>query len=292
MKLLNFGELVKALRQNSLDEDGIYLSREKLSEIVHLSPHQLGRLERGSRKYLDNQTLGLLANAFKLTALERREFYIAALGISDDDNKSHLSTEAQLKELLRLLGKMQAPAFIMDVYADMIAANSRLLKLLMITPDLLAYAKTIPAGFNVLNFIYSSESGFKTMIGPRWKEYAVIELLLFRRSTLRFRHTEYFKHLLSILLKEKEFDIDWYASHIEKERYGLTYVHYEYLHPGYGPLSYLITETVVNTDNDNLYLIIYNAMDNRSADVFSRLSGSEESYVQKMASWPEKTIIK
>lgn len=292
MKLINFGELVKALRQNSLDEDGIYLSREKLSEIVHLSPHQLGRLERGSRKYLDSQTLGLLADAFKLTALERREFYIAALGLSDKYIQDHFNTEEQFQGLLHLLDKTQNPAFIMDVYADMVAANSRLLKLLMITPDLLDYAKTIPAGFNVLNFIYSSESGFKAMIGPRWKEYAVIELLLFRRSTLRFRHTAYFKHLLSTLLKEKEFDIDWYASHIKKEIYGLTYVHYEYVHPGYGPLSYLITETVVITNNDNLYLVIYNAMDNRTADVFSGLGEPEESYVQKMASWPEKIVIK
>ncbi len=291
MDFVEFGKIVRALRQNNIDENGNTLSRERLSESIHLTPHQLGRLERGDRKYLESETLDLLANAFNLTAFERNEFYLAALGILDEMNHEQEKPDEKFDELVHILEKLIAPAFIIDAYADMVAANSSLFKLLMITPEMLDYAKTIPAGFNILNFIYSPLSGFKEMIGPKWREYAKVEILLFRRSSLRYRHTYYFDHILKTLLKEKDFSIDWYTSHIRQEQYDATYVHYEYLHPCYGSLSYLITETVVNSRSGNLYLVVYNPMDEPTAAVFHSLIKPEERSAKKLAGWPEKVII-
>lgn len=292
MDFVEFGKIVRALRRNNYDENGNTLSRERLSELVHLTPHQLGRLERGDRKYLENDTLELLANAFKLTTLEKDEFYLAALGMPDELAHDRERPDQKLEELLAVLEKLTSPAFIIDVYADLVAANNSFFKLLMITPELLEYAKTIPAGLNILNFMYSPLSGFKEMIGPKWREYGRVEILLFRRASLRYRHTPYFEHILKTLLKEKEFSIDWYASHIRQEQYDATYVHYEYSHPCYGPLSYLITETVINTRSGNLYLVVYNPMDEPTTAVFNNLIMPEARSAQKITSWPDKVIIK
>lgn len=289
---VRFGKIVRALRLSHIDESGNVLSRERLSGLVHLTPHQLGRLERGDRKYLENDTLALLANAFKLTPLERDEFYLAALGMPDEIAHHREQPDHKLEELLKILEKLMIPAFVIDVYADLVAANSRFFKLLMITPELLELAKTVPSGFNILNFMYSPLSGFQEMIGSKWREYARVEILLFRRSSLRYRHTPYFADTLNTLLREKEFSIDWYASHIRQEKYAATYVHYDYDHPSYGALSYLIMETVVSTRSGNLYLIIYNPMENQTTAVFDNLIEPEERYAIKLSAWPEKVIIK
>jgi len=290
MNLAEFGLLVKTLRQSNHDEYGKRWTRESLSEKIHLTPHQLGRLERGDRKYLDNITLQFLAESLNLTALEQKELLLAAIGLPDKEIYGLAEREVSFSEITDPLEKVLMPAFIMDVYADMIAANSALLKLWMLTPELLAYAETIPAGFNVVNFMYSSQSGFKAMIGPRWREYALIEIYLFRRSSLRFRHTAYFQHVFQTLLKEKEFDIDWYSSHRNTTHYNFTYVDYSYVHPFYGPLSYLITETGISTIKDNLYLIVYNPLDDKTASVFKELIEPDNFHVRKMADWPEKII--
>ena len=287
----DFGRLVKALRQSSVDESGNRLTREKLSEMIHLTPFQLGRIERGERKHLDIQTLQLLAKSLNLTDLEQKEFLYAPIGLAEMKMSRFAEKGTAINDLFCPLDKLLLPAFIMDVYADMVAANSPLLKLWMLTPELLAYSETIPAGFNVLNFMYSPLSGFKAMIGPQWRKYALTEISLFRRASLRYRHTDYFQYIINTLLKENDFEIDWYASQKPAPQYNINYVHYDYVHPAYGPLSYLITETIIHAGTDNLYLISYNPLDERTISVFTDLVEPGNFYVQKIAGWPEKKII-
>ncbi len=291
MNLTEFGLLVKTLRNSSFDEYGNRWTRENLSRAVHLSADQLGRLERGERKYLDNQTLQLLADCFNLTNLERKEFYLAAVGLSDNELYARLEPDIQLNKLISTLESLNIPGFIIDVYADIIAANKAVINLMCLTPDIINYARTIPAGFNLINYIYSSSFGCKEIFGPLWREMATIEVLLFRRSSLRYRHTEYFSYLLKALLKEKEFDIDWYSSHRNTDHYDLTYERFVYDHPRYGPLNYTATETVVNSKKGDLYLVLYNPADSETETVFSGLRGTGDNTVQKLAGWPEKSMI-
>ncbi len=262
-----------------------------MSKAVHLTPHQLGRLERGDRKYLDTQTLELLAKAFSLTNLEKREFFTAAVGLSDRVLFSKEEPETQLNRLIRTMEQVSVPAFALDVYGDFVVANKISMDLFCITQELLDYAHTIPIGFNVMKFIYSSEFGFKNIIGPGWRRMASIEMLLFRRATLRYRHTEYFDYLLKNLLKEKQFDIDWYTSHRSPEAYDFTYEKFEYNHPRYGPISYIATESVVNTRAGDLYMLIYNPSDKITTDLFQELRGNGNNSVKKLAAWPEKKMV-
>ena len=289
--MTEFGLLVKALRKSSMDEYGKRWTRESLSKAIHLTPNQLGRLERGDRKHLDNQTLELLAKAFKLTNLEQKEFFIAASGLKDEVLFQNEIPEYQLKNLISLMESLQVPAFALDAYGDIIAANTSAINFFCVTEELIGYALTIPAGLNHIRFMYSSKYGFKDIVGPCWREAAIIEMYLFRRSTLRYRHTDYFNYLFKALLKEKDFDIDWYASQRNPSFKNLTYEAFNYDHSRYGPISYTATETIVNTREGDLYLIMYNSTDKLTTKVFYSLNGPGKNHVKKLASWPEKEIL-
>ncbi len=291
INLTEFGLLVKALRKSSVDQYGNRWTRESLSEAIHLTPNQLGRLERGDRKYLDAQTLQLLASALNLTSLEQKEFFMAAVGFRNEALFNQEEPEQQLNLLISLMESLEIPAFAIDPYGDIVAANTSSLNLFLLTSELVDYAHTIPGGLNSLYFLYSADFGFKKMIGPSWREVAEIEILLFRRSTLRYRHTEYFDYIFKILLKEKQFDIDWYASHRNNRHHDLTCEVFEYDHPRYGQLCYIATETIIYTQKGDLYLILYNPANQATSNVFSKLKGQNKNHTRKLASWPEKIMV-
>lgn len=282
--------LVKALRKNGVDEFGNRWTRESLSQSIHLTPHQLGRLERGDRKYLDTQTLQLLAKSLNLTNLEEKEFLTAAVGLSDEYLFGREEPEKQLNDLISMMEELKVPAFAIDVFGDIVAVNRSSLNLFCITEELIDYARTLPLGYNHMKFVYASEFGFKDIIGYHWRKVATIEILLFRRSTLRYRHTDYFDYIFKNLLKEKQFDIDWYTSHRNPEYYDLTFEKFDYRHPRYGPLCYIATETIMNTKKGDLYLLVYNPANNETISIFEDIR-SQDSGIIRLADWPEKVEL-
>ncbi len=290
MELNDFGLIVKALRKNSFDYNGNRWTRESLSRAVHLTEDQLGRLERGDRKYLDNQTLMLLANSFNLTILERKEFFYAALGLKDEVLFKLEEPETQLSGILNTMEKLQVPAFLTDVYADIVSANKAVLDLYQINPGMLKRLRKTPAGFNQLYLIYSDIYGLKDLIGPQWSDAAIMTLLEFRRSSLRYRHTNYFHYLFNTLLKEKQFELDWYSCHRSHDNYDSTYERFEYEHPFFGPLLYTATETMIHTMQGELKLVLYNPANPETIAVFEELMKYGGTKIFQLAGWPEKKI--
>ncbi len=267
------------------------MTRESLSRAIHLTPNQLGRLERGDRKYLDTHTLQLLAKALNLTNLEQREFFLAAVGQTDNHLFNQEKPEKQLNNLVHLMERLQVPAFTMDPYGDIVAVNASCLNLFLLTPELIDYFRSYPIAFNNMYYMYSPDLGYKDLVGPIWQEVVEIEMLLFRRSTLRYRHTAYFKYVFQELNKFDQFDIDWYTSHKKTKNYDLTYEPFDYDHPRYGPLSYIATETIISTQKGDLYLIIYTPADQVTSEVFRKLKTSDKNHTSKLASWPDKKIL-
>ena len=287
MKLNDFGLIVKYLRKNSFDKEGNRWTRETLSRAVHLTEDQLGRLERGDRKYLDNQTLMLLADSFNLTSLERKEFFYAALGLKDEELFNQETPETQLLNLFETLEQLQAPLYLIDVYSDLVAANKAIKDLFQLNMEEVNNFRQSPLGLNLLHLIYSPQFGLKDLIGPDWREAAMMAILEFRRSSLRYRHTNYFQYLLNSLLENKHFKMDWSSSHRFSDYYDLTYEHFEYEHPGFGPLAYTATETIINTMKGELNLIIYNPADSNTVSVFNELFKNAGNQVLQLAGWPK-----
>jgi len=290
MNLSNFGKLVKALRHSSIDDNGNKWTRDTLSNAIHLTANQLGRLERGDRKYLDTQTLQLLAECLKLTNLEQREFLSAAVGIDDSALFGIEKPEQKFNKIVTLVESLQVPAFILDVYIDIVASNAGALNLFQIAPEIIEHMSYIPAGHNMLNFIYSSELGFREIVGSQWREAADTAILMFRRSALRYKHTKYFQFLLKELLKEKQFDIDWYANHRHTGHYDITFEQFNYEHPIHGQLKYISTETLIHTGKGDLYLIIYNPTDQVTVEVFAEITNNANKRAYRIAPWPDKEM--
>ena len=292
MNLTDFGLLVKALRHNRVDNYGNRWTRESLSENIHLTPNQLGRLERGDRKYLDTQTLQLLAKSLNLTNLEQKEFFYAAVGLTDEELHSQVDPESQLNNLVGIIESLRVPAFITDNYSDIVAASESILNLYQITPAIIDFNGELPAGFNCLYYTYFSGMRFKEIVGAtHWRKSADRTMLLFRRSTLRYRHTDYFNYILKAVLKDKQFDVDWYSSHRFIDHSDITYGRFKYEHPCYGPLSYIATETLISTVRGDLYLIIYNPADDVTFTTFTKLLNTNENKTRRLAPWPEKKMI-
>ncbi len=286
----DFGLLIKTLRCNGHDNLGNWWTREGLCNEVHLTPDQLGRIERGERKYLDNETLHLLASAFKLTNLERKEFMFASIGIPDSVVNSMLEPATQLNNVIILLESLRVPAFAIDVYSDLIVSNQAALYISQLTPEKLKHAKTVPAGLNHLYLLYSPDYGYREILGDHWQSTAMQELLLFRHSSLRYRHTEYFNYLLQELLKNRAFDINWYSSHKSDLYNDMAYASLKYEHPAYGPVNYIATETVLHTKKGDLRLVILNPVDSVTTALFANLTSSGSNQVIQLNSWPEKVI--
>lgn len=292
MNYIEFGRLIKALRLNSYDESGAKLTRQKFSESVNLTPDQLGQLERGERKLLDYNTLQLLADSLNLTNLEQRELIKIYSKLSDEKPSETGIRETQYDDLMFILEKLNVPAYVADTYCDIVAINAVNITLQGITADTISYLGTLPFGYNILYSIYAPELGFKELLGAqKWLESAYTAMLFFRRSTLPYRHTGYFKDLLQELQKQEQFAIDWYASHREKDHTDLSYQVLVYEHPLYGSLSYFISETILNTKQGNHCLFIYNAMDNTTASVFQEIHRQSGSRVQRLAPWPDERKI-
>ena len=290
MKAANFGQLVRELRKTTSDPHGNRWTRETLSKQIHLSVDQFGRLERGDRKYFDHQTLSLLANIFRLTPVERKEFLMVAAGITDIDIVYDITPGEQLSRLIDVVGDLLAPAFILDAFQDVIAINNTCRNLFLINNDVIDYSQQQAAGFNLLYYLYSPDLGFKDLIGQTWKEIAIVQIHQLRRTSFRFRHERYYKILFDTLFKIPQFSIDWYTSHKLDLDYYVEYEHFAYDHPFHGPLSYIATETNITTKHGELQLIIYNPTNTETTTVFKELTGHGRIKPTRLASWPDKNI--
>lgn len=81
-----FGQLVAALRKEQFDPViGKAWSQKMLAQSTQLSERVIANIEQGQKINLEVEILVRLANAFRLTTLERREFFAAATRLSDPE---------------------------------------------------------------------------------------------------------------------------------------------------------------------------------------------------------------
>ena len=124
-----FGKLVAALRKEHYDENGDRYTQAKLAEIIAaedsrtpLNEIVIGKIERGERTILDDQTLLNLADALKLTIGERRVFFLLATGLEHTQiYPVEAEGEAILASVVEMLGDIRLPSLLLDRYLDVLA---------------------------------------------------------------------------------------------------------------------------------------------------------------------------
>src|SRR5688572_23183763 len=171
MNRRQFGELVAALRQD------LGWTQFQLAENAELDDAVVSQIERGVKKHFEPELLFQLVNAFQLTTLERREFLLAASGLEQKQMvrqpSAAMSTDVfnvprVLEKMIELTGQIRLPAFLGDVYGDIIAANNMIASFFKVSPQFVEQADEIPGGFNTTRFNFGKELMARSLVLDNW----------------------------------------------------------------------------------------------------------------------------
>src|SRR6266508_5709472 len=296
MNRKEFGQLLATLRQD-LD-----WTQFELAEYADVDEAIISQIERGVKKHFEPKLLFFLANALQLTTLERREFLLAASGLDQKQivrqPSAGMSTDVfnvrrVLDKMIELTGLVCLPAFLCDVYGDIIAANNIILSLFKVPPEYVENAGQIPGGYNTARFNFGKDLAARSHVTDNWDQFALNSMRAFRENSLRYRAQPYFKYLMKIFRNPIEyplFDRFWkMVSSLEQDREANT-DHFSYHHDEFGEIKYISSSTVSITSFGELFLIQYLPLDGNTSRIFDQLAQQVGQGVIKFAPWPIKTF--
>jgi transcriptional regulator with XRE-family HTH domain len=296
MNRRDFGELVSTLR---LD---LGWTQFQLAEYAGIDVAVISQIERGVKKFFEPELLFCLANVLQLTTIERNEFFLAASGLEEKQLLRQPSAgmltdvfdaKKILERMVSLTGQIMLPAFMVDVYSDLIAANFMMAAFYNVPPSLLEDAARIPGGYNTTRLNFGRDLGWRKQITENWDAYALNAMRAFRESSLRYRATPYFKYLMRAFRNPTEyplFDRYWKMISSTEQDKDMNLDHFQYIHNEFGPLSYIASVTNVVTSFGNLYLVQNLPLDHRTDEVFGQLKAKAGQGVLRLAPWPEKVM--
>ena len=291
-----FGQLLATLRQD-LD-----WTQFQLAEYAGVDNAVVSQIERGVKKFFEPDLLFRLANTLQLTTLERREFFLAASGL---DNKSivrqpsvGISTDTNnvrklLERLVKTTGDILLPAFLMDVYGDVVAANKIILNFFRVPPSVLEMAASIPGGYNTVRINFGRDLISRSNIVDHWDEYAINSMRSFRGISLRYRAKPYFKYLMKVFRNPVEypfFDRYWKLVSSTEEDKEATVDYFSYRHKEFGDLQYIASSTVSVTLYGELLMAYYLPCDDHTHQIFNKLKEQAGAGVTRLAPWPDKPM--
>ena len=290
----DFGELVATLRQ---DMDW---KQSHLAEYANVDDAVISQIERGVKKHFEPELLFQLANVFQLTTLERREFFLAASGldqkqivrqVSAATNTDVFNARRVLDKMIELTGQVRLPAFLCDVYSDVIATNHIVLSFFKVPPAFVEEAARVPGGYNTARFNFGKDLLARSLIVDNWDNYAVNSMRAFRENSFRYRAKPYFKYLMKIFRNQNEYPLFnryWkMVSSVEQDKDATT-DYFSFNHSEFGDIKYISSSTVSVTSFGELFLVQYLPLDAHTSQIFEELTNQVGSGVTQFASWPIK----
>ena len=293
-----FGKLVAALRKEQDDENGDRYTQAKLAEIIlnqdpqtPLNDIVIGKIERGERTILDDQTLLNLADGLKLTIGERRNFFLLATGL--DHLQIYPAEEApedMLALVLEMLQDIRLPALLLDRYLNVVAVNGLLLQFYQMSHINLSQQAGKPGGSNLLDFIFSPAfaEARQQMPPPMWHRFAVGNVIYFRRMTLPYRMTPYFGKLFVHLRKNREFRWFWEQVFYEEKLYFVGGESFQMGSALAGRFRFLTAPLVTHTPYGNLEILTHIPRDEATAVAFHQMALQTPAQAHQIGTWPEK----
>ena len=272
-----------------------------LAELVDEDVAVISNLERGAKKNLEPELLFKLANALNLTTLERREFFLASTGLDE----THMirqpggvpptgvfDTEKVLRNTAEIIGKLRIPAYVVNVYGEIILANKLALELFQIPPEVFDRARSMVAGFNALQFIFGEMLHSAIPVG--YEGFVLTIVRVFREASLRYRARPYFQSLMKEFRNPKKypwFERSWKKAALSDDDKATLIDSFSFPHALYGQLTYCATSSVWFTPYGELFLVHYLPLDAQTAGVFERLATALGTETVRVASWPEKKTV-
>lgn len=309
-----FGTLLYKMREN------LRWSRKKLSLKSGLSEAIIESIESGKKANLEIDYLVKLANGLELTSMDRREFFLAA--ITDLDAKKlvrphnaqiakEIPTPTKVRDyLIESIADLRIPAFVSDVYCDILAANKIMVKFLGIPEDLIPPIKNMPVGPNSMRVVFSDISGFRELMNDIWQKSLWMNMRHFRRDSFRYVEEKYYRHVKDELFKIDLFSNYWEDHDRSYEDHFVDLDHVNFFHLDFQvDVHYIITQTTALTEFGELFVISYlpankdtellfsklaSDVDDEVVDLMSKLEkppkSANELKVWRLASWPEKEM--
>lgn len=296
MNRKDFGELVAALRQDA------GWTQFQLAEYSEIDVAVISQIERGVKKFFEPTLLFYLANAFQLSTMERREFFLAASGLDETQivrqpsvavNTDVFDAKKLLEKMVRLTGDVRRPAFLLDVYSDVIAANKMIIAFYNVPSSMMETAADVPGGYNAIRLNFGRDLVAKKHVTDNWDYYAINSMHAFRSSSLQYRAKPYFKYLMKAFRNPAEypfFERYWKRVSSADQDKEANIDQFSYYHSEYGQLKYLASTTTAITSFGNLYLVQNLPLDERTEDVFTQLRVKAGLGVIQLAPWPEKVV--
>ncbi|NPA71648.1 MAG: hypothetical protein GXO35_02340, partial [Gammaproteobacteria bacterium] len=251
----------------------------------------------------------------ELSKWERREFFLSASGIRPDEMYPvYHSPEEELSRILDNFQRIPFPAMVIDSMYDFIAVNRLMMDFYGITEDRIIEVQTNPLSVNLLWYIFSSETGFfdlgeNTPYWREWEKVIISNVQGFKRASLRYRCTPYWKMLFHSLyfsedpLLRKRFRKYWQMSETET---GLD-CNFGRLYKIQNPLSLQESETIEFmavvteeiTSYGSLFITMYMPVSQKTIDIFAKMLEQAKKYVdrnreipyRRIAKWPKKFVL-
>lgn len=296
MERKDFGQLVATLRQD------LGWTQFKLAEVAEIDEPVISQIERGVKRFLDPDLLFKLANALQLTTLERREFVLAASGLDEQKIVRQASASVKtdvfdfkkiLERMVGLVETIRLPAFLTDVYGDVLAANLTMLAFYAVPKTMIESGAHMPGGYNIVRANFGRELIVRDRFVDGWDSYAIGSMRAFRVNSLRYRAKPYFKYLIKAFRNPLEFPLFerfWNLVSSTEQDKETNVDHFTYNHPEYGALSYLATSTIAITSYGELFLVHNIPLDEQTEQVFAKINQSVGPGVIRLAPWPQKSM--
>lgn len=296
MNRKEFGELVATLRQD------LGWTQFQLAEYAEVDEAVVSQIERGVKKYFEPDLLFHLANALQLTTLERQEFVLAASGLDETQIVRQPSAVTAtdvfdatkiLERMIALTADIHLPAFLIDVYSDVVAANKIMLAFYNVPSSMLETAATVPGGYNTTRLNFGSDLVGRKHVVDNWDNYALNSMRSFRENSLRYRAKPYFKYLMKNFRNPTAypfFDRYWKLVSSTEQDKEMRVDYFSYHHKDLGPLKYIASMTTAVTSFGSLFLVQNLPLDEHTDDVFTQLKLKAGTGVVRFAPWPEKPM--
>lgn len=292
----SFGRLLAVLRAE------MGWTQAQLAEIVDVDDALISNIERGTKKIIEPELLLRLANILQLTTLERREFFLAATNMEPGDisrpplNVSEPTlpdAQKTLQKAVSLVEQLRLPAFLVDVFGDLIAANRATLDLLNISFNLNEIDPALPGAYSAFRFVYGDSLRFAIPEG--YEDYVAAIMRAFREVSLRYRAHPYFQYLMKEFRNPKKypwFERVWRKVSLIDDDKAATVDPLVLYHPKHGQLLYSATSSVVLTPFGELFVVQYIPANEHTAKVFEEIMKQDGTQTLRFAPWPEKPMSK